>query len=200
MLRTIVAERQADAGGRSSFCARPPSKLSVTRADTASVGTTISEAIGTRAGRPIRSSGPSERLAPVPMARLLASRNVTIAVTEPAESLRRSRSIEALGGVLSYTIRRCNLPSIHAVEASLVGRPRIHASQSQARAAANKRRHAAMIEAGMSQRTVWLTRSEWQVLRRLRRPGEVSDAAVLARLIHEAASQLATATLGLEQE
>lgn len=66
-----------------------------------------------------------------------------------------------------------------------LGRPRIYETRTEARAAANARQREAAAAGGLLQRSVWLPREIWLLLRECRVEGERTDSATLARLLDE---------------
>lgn len=93
--------------------------------------------------------------------------------------------------VVSYRSVECHgvLQDRKRRERQISGRPPEYASKVAARAAANRRQRDAHVAAGLVQRSVWLSRENWDHLRNLRRNTETSDAAVLDRIIRETMGQ-----------
>ena len=71
------------------------------------------------------------------------------------------------------------------------GRPRIHPTQSQARAVANARARESAKSRGLVQRSVWLSQESWAALRVLRSDEEQFYGETLSRLIAGAAASTA---------
>lgn len=69
------------------------------------------------------------------------------------------------------------------------GRPRIHATPTDARATANAKARETAKSRGLVQRSLWLSQESWEVLRQLRLDGEKSYSETLNRIIGEATSR-----------